>query len=102
LAEPTCALATKSHSLPGWFSPTKPNPILHEVWDTKDRLAAEAGYDVDHFVNQLKEWTAKHPPTGPVVRNAEELRQLIAAKERQRAGQPTVALNEEPTKQDAR
>jgi hypothetical protein len=76
----------------------KPNPILQEIWDIKDRLAAEAGYDVDRFFDQLKEWTAKHPPTGPVVPNAEELRQLIAAKERQRAGQPTVALNEEPTK----
>jgi hypothetical protein len=76
----------------------KSNPILQEIWDIKDRLAAEAGYDVDRFFDQLKEWTAKHPPTGPVVRNAEELRQLIAAKERQRAGQPTVALNEEPPK----
>jgi hypothetical protein len=76
----------------------KADPILQEVWDIKDRLAAEAGYDVDRFFDQLKEWTAKHPPTGPVVRNAEELRQLIAAKERQRAGQPTVALNDEPPK----
>lgn len=76
----------------------KADPILQEVWDIRDRLAAEAGYDVDRFFDQLKEWTAKHPPTGPVVHNAEELRQLIAAKERQRAGQPTVALNEEPPK----
>jgi hypothetical protein len=78
----------------------KPNPILQEVWDIKDRLAAEAGYDVDRFVDQLKEWTAKHPPTGPVVHNAEELRQLIATKERQRAGQPAAVLNEEPPKPD--
>lgn len=76
----------------------KADPILQEIWDIKDRLAAEAGYDVDRFVDQLKEWTAKHPPTGPVVRNAEELRQLIAAKKRQRTGQPTVALNETPPK----
>jgi hypothetical protein len=76
----------------------KADPILQEIWDIKDRLAAEAGYDVDRFVDQLKKWTAEHPPTGPVVHNAEELRQLIAAKERQRAGQPSVALNEEPPK----
>ena len=76
----------------------KSNPILQEVWDIKDRLAAEAGYDVDRFFDQLKEWTAKHPPTGPVVRNAEELRQLIAEKERQRAEQAALTLNEEPPK----
>jgi hypothetical protein len=74
----------------------KADPILQEVWDIKDRLAAEAGYDVDRFVDQLKEWIAKHPPTGPVVRNAEELRQLIAEKERQRAEQSALTLNEEP------
>jgi hypothetical protein len=76
------------------------NPILQEIWDIKGRLAAEAGCDVDRFVDQLKAWTAQHPPTGPVVRNAEELRQLLAAKERQRAGQPTAALNEGPPKRE--
>jgi hypothetical protein len=74
----------------------KADPILQEVWDIKDRLAAEAGYDVDRFVDQLKEWTAKHPHPGPVVRNAEELRQLIAEKERQRTEQATLTLNEKP------
>lgn len=76
----------------------KADSILQEVWDIKDRLAAEAGYDVDRFFDQLKEWTAKHPPIGPVVRNAEELRQLLAEKERQRAEQASPALNEEPLK----
>lgn len=78
----------------------KADPILQEVWDIKDRLAAEAGYDVDRFVDQLKEWSAKHPPTGPVVRNAEELRQLLPEKERQRAVSAAVSLNEEPPKPD--
>jgi len=78
--------------------PMKADPILQEIWDIKDRLAAEAGYDVNRFVQQLREWSAKHPHDGPVVRNAEELRQLVAAKERQRAGQPTAAINEEPPK----
>lgn len=76
----------------------KSNPILQEVWDIKDRLAAEAGYDVDRFFDQLKDWTAKHPPTGPVVRNAEELRQLLAEKERQCAAQSALTLNEQPPK----
>ena len=74
----------------------KTDPILQEVWDIKDRLAAEAGYDVNRFVQQLREWSAKHPHDGPVVHNAEELRQLIAAKEHQRARQPTLTLNEKP------
>ena len=26
------------------------DPILQEIWDIKDRLAAEAGYDVNRFV----------------------------------------------------
>lgn len=51
---------------------------------------------MDRFVDQLKEWTAKYPHTGPVVHNAEELRQLIAEKERQRAAQASPALNEQP------
>jgi hypothetical protein len=76
----------------------KSNPILEEVWRIKDELAREANYDIHQLCENTRRWMAEHPPTGPVVRNAEELRQLIAAKERQRAGQPTVALNEEPPK----
>lgn len=74
----------------------KSNPLLEEVWRIKDQLAAEAGYDVDRFFDQLKEWSAKHPPTGPVVRNAEELRQLIAAQERQHAEPSALTLNKKP------
>jgi hypothetical protein len=55
----------------------KTNPILEEVWRIKDRLAAEAGYDVDRFFAQLHEWEAAHPHLGPVVRTAEELRERV-------------------------
>lgn len=34
----------------------KVDPILQEVWDVKDRLAAEAGYDIRRFVEQLRDW----------------------------------------------
>jgi hypothetical protein len=74
----------------------KTNPILEEVWQIKDQLAAEAGYDMDRFVEQLRAWSATHPPSGPVVRNAEELRRLMAAEERERAEKSTLALNEKP------
>ncbi len=63
----------------------KPDPILEEVWRIKDQLAAEAGYDVDRFFENLRKWVAAHPHPGPVIHNAEELRQYVAAEERKRA-----------------
>ena len=74
----------------------KSNPILEEIWRIKDQLAAEAGYDMDRFFDQLRAWSAAHPHSGPAVRNAEELRQLMAEKERRRAAQAAMALNDEP------
>ena len=74
----------------------KTNPILEEVWRIKDQLAAEAGYDMDRFVEQLRTWSAAHPPSGPVVRNAEELRRLMAEEERERAEESALALNDKP------
>jgi hypothetical protein len=78
----------------------KSNPILEEVWRIKDQLAAEAGYDVDRFFEQLRAWSAAHPHPGPVIRNAEELRQLVAKEERQRAGVSALALNDKPARKD--
>jgi hypothetical protein len=75
----------------------KSNPILEEVWQIKDQLAAEAGYDMNRFVEQLRAWSAAHPPSGPVVRNAEELRRLMGAEERERAEESSLALNDKPT-----
>jgi len=74
----------------------KTNPILEEVWRIKDRLAAESGYDVDRFFEQLRAWAAEHPHSGRVVHNAEELRQLVAEKERQRPLASPMALNDQP------
>lgn len=76
----------------------KADPILREVWDIKDQLAAEAGYDLNRFFKQLREWSAAHPHSGPIVHNAEELRQLVDQKECQRAEQSALTLNEEPPK----
>lgn len=76
----------------------KANPILEEVWRIKDQLAAEAGYDVDRFFENLRKWEAEHPHSGPIVRNAEELRQLVAEKERQHAGETSLAINDKPPK----
>ena len=76
----------------------KANPILEEVWRIKDQLAAEAGYDVDRFFENLRKWEAEHPHAGPVVRNAEELRQLVAQKESERAEESAMVLNDKPTR----
>ena len=78
----------------------KSNPILEEVWRIKDQLAAEAGYDMDRFFEQLRAWSAAHPHPGPVIRNAEELRQLVAQAERQRAAESALALNDKPVRND--
>ena len=76
----------------------KSNPILEETWRIKDELAREANYDIHQLCENTRRWMAEHPHSGPVVRNAEELRQLIAAKERQQAAQAAATLNEEPPK----
>ena len=74
----------------------KPDPILEELWTIKDELAREAGYDPHRFFENLRQWVAGHPPDGPVVLNAEGLRQLVAEKERARAESSSLALKEEP------
>ncbi len=74
----------------------KSNPILEEVWRIKDQLAAEAGYDIDRFFENLRKWEAEHPHAGRVVNSTEELQQLIAEKERQRAEESAMTLNDKP------
>ena len=74
----------------------KPNPILDELWKVKDQLAAEAGYDVDRFLENLRRWEAEHPQPGRVVHGAEELRQLVAEEERKRAEAAALILKEQP------
>ena len=74
------------------------DPILEELWRIKDELAREAGYDTHRFFENLRKWEAEHLPTGPVVRNAEELHQLIARNERQRAEESVMALHDKPAR----
>jgi hypothetical protein len=74
----------------------KTNPILDEVWRVKDQLAAESGYDVDRFFEQLRAWSMAHPHAGPMVHTTDELRQLVAEKERQRDQESTMTLNDKP------
>jgi hypothetical protein len=77
----------------------KPNPILDDLWKVKDALAAEAGYDADRFLENLRRWETEHTHSGPVVGSAEELRQLVAEEERKRAETSALLLKEEPPRQ---
>ena len=72
----------------------KSNPILEEVWRIKDDLAREAGYDVHRLCENTRKWAADHPHPGPVVRSAEELRQLVAERERERDKESAMTLND--------
>ena len=97
VASPAAWLEFRQKQLPEEpLSPLEPyiihDPILKEVADIKDRLAAEAGYDIRRFVEQLREWTEAHPHTGPVARNAGELRALLAKQEEEEL----LALRELP------
>jgi hypothetical protein len=78
----------------------KLNPILEEVWSIKDELAREAGYDVHRLCENTRRWAAAHPHAGPRVRNAEELRRLLAETERKRAEESALALNEKPPRKE--
>ena len=77
----------------------KPNPILEEVWRVKDELAREAGHDIHRLCENTRQWAAEHPHPGPLVRNAEDLRQLVAEQERQRAEASAMTLNDKPPHQ---
>jgi ribonuclease D len=78
----------------------KPDSILEELWAVKDKLAREAGYDVNRFVQNLRLWEEAHPQTGRVIRNAEELRQFVTEEERKRATASELTLRESPPHQD--
>ncbi len=75
----------------------KANPILEEAWRGKDELAREADFDLHRLFENTRQWAAQHPRTGPVLRSAEELRQFMAARERQRTQDSPLLLKDEPT-----
>ncbi|MBI3418048.1 MAG: hypothetical protein HY043_22390 [Verrucomicrobia bacterium] len=75
----------------------KANPILEEVWRIKDELSREFAADPDAYFAKLDEITKAEEKAGrKVIRSAEELRQLVAEKERQHAEESALALNDKP------
>ena len=79
----------------------KADPILEEVWRIKDKLSQEMAADPDAYFAKLDAITKAEEQAGrKVLRSAEELRQLVAAKERQRAAESALALNDKPACKD--
>ena len=75
----------------------KANPILEEIWRIKDELSREFAADPDAYFAKLDEITDAEEKAGrKVIRSAEELQQLVAQRERQRAEESALALNDKP------
>ena len=77
----------------------KADPILEEVWRIKDKLSQEMAADPDAYFAKLDEMTKAEEKAGrKVIRSAEELRQHVAGKTRQRAAASALALNDKPVR----
>jgi hypothetical protein len=75
----------------------KADPILEELWRIKDELSREMAADPAAYFAKLDAiGDAEEKPGRKVVRSAEELRQLVAEKERQRTEESAMALNDKP------
>ncbi len=75
----------------------KADPILEEVWRIKDKLSREFAADPVAYFAKLDGITDTEEKAGrKVIRSAAELQQLVAQRERQRAGESAMALNDKP------
>ncbi len=72
----------------------KADSIMDDLRAVKDKLAREAGYDANRFIQNLRQWETAHPHSGRVIRDAEELRQFAASEERKRAEASALILSE--------
>ena len=72
----------------------KTNPLLEELWQVKDDLAREAGYDLNRIFAELR--AAEAQQIGTLIRSAEDLRRYISDQQLQHDAAPAMALNETP------
>jgi hypothetical protein len=70
----------------------KTHPILEELWQIKDELDREAGHDLHRLCENTRQWAQEHAHPGRVVRNAAELRALLAKEDLE----DSLILREEP------
>ena len=76
----------------------KTDPILEEVWRVKDKLSREMAADPVRYSTKLDDiCTAEEKAGRKIIRSAAGLRELVADKERQLAGESAFALNDKPT-----
>lgn len=71
----------------------KTNPILEELWQVKDVLAREAGYDIHRIFADLRAAEARH--SGPLIRSADDLRRFVAEQEYRHEAASAPAAKEE-------
>ena len=77
----------------------KADPILEEVWRIKDKLSREMTADPEAYSAKLDGITNAEEKAGrKIIRSAAGLRELVAEKERQLAGQSAFALNDKPSR----
>ena len=77
----------------------KSNPILEEIWRIKDELSREFAADPDAYIAKLNEIGKAEEKAGrKVIHSAEELRQLMAQEESERAEESALALNDKPSR----
>ncbi len=68
--------------------------LLEELWQIKDDLAREAGYDVDRIFADLRAAEARQP--GRLVQSPEQLRRYVEDQERRHDTASELSLKEEP------
>jgi len=75
----------------------KADPILEEVWRVKDKLSREMAAALAAYSAKLDAIADTEEKAGrKVIRSAAELQQLVAQRERQRAQESALALNDKP------
>jgi len=72
----------------------KTNPLLEELWQVKDDLAREAGYDIHRIFADLRAAETRQP--GPLIRSADELRRYVTEQDHRLEAAAALALREEP------
>ncbi len=72
----------------------KTESIMDELCAVKDKLAREAGYDADRFIENLRQWEMAHPQPGPVISDANEPRLFAASEKRKQAEASALILGE--------
>ena len=71
----------------------KTNPLLEELWQVKDDLAREAGYDIDRIFAELRAAEVQQP--GPLIRSEEEMRRYAEDEAQRRDSASPLLLKEE-------